>query len=200
MRRLAGELDEARKRTALELSAVSDFDKANIAPAKEALDKRGEEVQAFKAELEKLAHDMKQAKARHTTEAQMRTCARSARPHPRMHTCTHAARTRSHACARTQALDEITPLETKKAKIERDLHKERERADKFRGARARVVSAHAAIGCIGKGYAAHAEEARTVYETARDSVLREIPEVTTAAQRHSLALDFAWRTASPSGA
>jgi hypothetical protein len=37
-----------------------------------------------------------------------------------------------------QALDEITPLETKKAKIERDLHKERERADKFRGARVRA--------------------------------------------------------------
>ena len=149
MRRLAGELDEARKRTALELSAVSDFDKANIAPAKEALDKRGEEVQAFKAELEKLAHDMKQAKARHNTEAQMSTCARSARPHPRMHTCTHVARTRSHTCARTQALDEITPLETKKAKIERDLHKERERADKFRGACARVIRMHTAFDCIG---------------------------------------------------
>ncbi len=101
MRRLAGELDEVRKRTALELRTVGDFDKAHIAPAKEALDKRGEEVQAFKAELEKLAHDMKQAKACHITEAQMRTCARSARPYPRMRTCTHAAHTRSHACART---------------------------------------------------------------------------------------------------
>ncbi len=83
-----------------------------------------------------------------------------------------------------QALDDITlitPLEIKKAKIERDLHKERERADKFRGACARIVSVHTANDCIGKGYAAHAEEARTVYETARDSVLREIPEVTTAA-------------------
>jgi hypothetical protein len=137
VRRLAGELDEARKRTALELSAVSDFDKANIAPAKEAFDKRGEEVQAFKAELEKLAHDMKQAKARHTTEAHMRTLCPPTPPHAHS-LCTHAARTRSHACARTQALDEITPLETKKAKIERDLHKERERADKFRGSRARA--------------------------------------------------------------
>ena len=72
----------------------------------------------------------------------MHTCARSAAHTPtRTLARTHAART--HARARcVQALDEITPLETKKAKIERDLHKDRERADKFRGACARVISLH----------------------------------------------------------
>ena len=104
------------------------------------------------------------------------------RPHPRMHTCTHAART--HARERcVQALDEITPLETKKAKIERDLHKEHERADKFRGACARVNQRCTLQSIASVAMAADAEEARTVYEAARDSVLREIPEVTTAAQR-----------------
>jgi hypothetical protein len=65
---------------------------------------------------------MKQATARYTTEAHLRTLCPPTPPHSQLHArSTHAART--HARARcVQALDEITPLETKKAKIERDLH------------------------------------------------------------------------------
>ena len=111
MRRLAGELEKARERTALELGTVSDFDKTHIAPAKEALDKRGEEVQALKAQLEKLAHDMKQANARHTTEANMHTRACSAAHTPACILArTQHARMRANAvCRRSMRLRRLRP-------------------------------------------------------------------------------------------